>query len=354
MSEMKKYGIQVEAFAKNILNEALANRDSFLFHEVEGYESGLIGYHKPLSTAMFSNYEMVETIKTILEPDISGMAKWDATQLEVYCRVVLMTFRDYVEKGYSSHSVALYCAKCYIEHSASDIYKLNEIANLSWDDHILARLMVVVKFIKNAVNILNKIRVPNHLRLRIRENNDLPQETFYDHLAVMVFEVIFSASAVTSPDNLCWDIQHNCVFSELFNFDSLNSTAGNIVKFKIRRLLYKEIIELNRFPNFKGARILRFCLNVMGFTVSKKDYDKDSRALQKVTLAWTRRNYVWLHGYNQRIAEACLVDGMTYDAENLRLVRTYPVKGLRRETKYDFFELDAAPPETDTPNDQPR
>jgi hypothetical protein len=49
--------------------EAIANKDSFLFHEAEGYHSGLIGYHKPLSHAMFSNYDMVETIGSLLDPD---------------------------------------------------------------------------------------------------------------------------------------------------------------------------------------------------------------------------------------------------------------------------------------------
>src|SRR5690606_13405504 len=80
MAETKKYGIQVETFANNIVNEALANNDSFLYHEVEGYESGLIGYHKPLSQAMFANYEMVETIGSLLDADIYGKRKWDAAQ----------------------------------------------------------------------------------------------------------------------------------------------------------------------------------------------------------------------------------------------------------------------------------
>lgn len=111
MAETKKYGIQVETFAKNIVNEAIANKDSFLFHEAEGYESGLIGYHKPLSQAMFSNYDMVETIGTLLDPDIYGKKDWDAEQWEAYCRVVLMTFRSYVEEGHSGHSFVLYRAK---------------------------------------------------------------------------------------------------------------------------------------------------------------------------------------------------------------------------------------------------
>ncbi|MBK8917573.1 MAG: hypothetical protein IPM73_05805 [Betaproteobacteria bacterium] len=157
----------------------------------------------------------------------------------------------------------------------------------------------------------------------------------------MIFEVIFAASAVTSPNGQCWWIQHNTVWGELFNFNKLGSAAGKVVKFKTRRLLYDEVARMKDFPNFKGARILGFCLNVMGLAARKDDYDKDSRALHKAILAWTRKNYAWLHDYNPRVAEACLVDGMTYDAEKQRLVKTFPAEGLRREPQFVYFDVDA-------------
>lgn len=341
MGEAKKYGIQVETFAKNIVNEALANKDSFLYHEAEGYESGLIGYHKPLSQAMFANSQMVEVVGTMLDPDIWGKSKWDADQWEAYCRVVLMTFRDYVDKQFWNHSFVLYRAKGYIENAASDLYTLNELTN-AWDTDSVRRLRVVIEFIKDAVKILDEKGVPDHVRIRVREKHGHPRETFYDHIASMVFEVIFHASAVRSPQWECWSIQHNSVWGELFNFNHLDGPAGRVVKFKVRRLLYDEIADMRRFANFKGAKILGFCLNVMRLTVGQ---DKDSRALQKAVLAWTRKNYVWLHGYNPRVAEACLVDGMTYDADNRRLVRTSPAEGLRREPSYVYLKLDPAPPE---------
>jgi len=344
MAEMKKYGIQVETFAKNIVSEALANKDSFLYHEAEGYESGLIGYHKPLSQAMFANYEMVETIGTLLDPDIYGKREWDAAQWEAYCRVVLMTFRNYVKEGYGGHSFVLYRAKGYIENAASDLYTLNELTS-AWDTDSSRRLRVVVEFIKDAVKILDEKGVPDHVRIRVKEKHGHPRETFYDHIASMIFEVIFHASAVRSPQWGCWSIQHNSVWGELFNFNHLDGPAGRVVKFKVRRLLYDEIARMRRFANFKGAKILGFCLNVMGLAVSQVDYDKDSRALQKAVLAWTKKNFVWLHRYNPRVAESCLVDGTTYDAENLRLVRTSPAEGLRREPSYVYLELDPAPPE---------
>jgi hypothetical protein len=339
MDETKKYGIRVETFAKNIVNEALKNRDSFIFHEAEGYESGLIGYYKPLSQAMFGNYRMVETVDSLLDLDMSN---WDADQWEAYCRIVLMTFRDYVEEGHGGDSYVLYRAKGYIERAASDLYKLNGVANAEWDDDALSRLRVVVKFIADAVEVLDKKGVPNHLQLRSREENRRSsRENFYDYLAGMIFETIFAASSVTSPRDYCWWVQHNTVWNDLFRF-RLDNAAGKVVKFKARRLLYNEIADMKKFPNFKGAKILGFCLNVMGFNLRESDIDKSTQALHKAVLAWTRKNYTWLHNYNPRVAEACLVDGMTHDPEKRRLVKTYPAEGLRREPHYVYLDLNPA------------
>jgi hypothetical protein len=84
----------------------------------------------------------------------------------------------------------------------------------------------------------------------------------------------------------------------------------------------------------------------MRLTVSQGNYDKDTRALLKVVQDWTRKNFVWLHSYNPRVAEACLVDGITFDEKNQRLVLTFPVEGLRREPSHVYFQLDPAPSES--------
>lgn len=340
MLEMKKYDVPVKVFAKNVVTEALTNKDSFLYHETEGYDSGLIGYHKPLSQVMFANYEMVEAIGRMFDPDYSNRSGWDADQWKAYCRVVLMTFQDYVQNEVSNHSVVLYRAIDHIKDATSDLYKLNESISNSSDNDAQHRLRVVMSFVKDMIKILDEKGVPNYVRLRVRETNGHPRETFYDHIASMIFEIIFNASAVKSPRWECWSIQHNAVWFELFNFD--HSLAGKVIKFKLRRLLYDEIIRMKDFPNFKGAKILGFCLNVMGFTVIKENNREDSRALQKAMLSWIRKNYIWLHEYNPRIAEACLVDGITYDANNRRLVRT-STNELEREPKYFYFNLDSAP-----------
>ena len=62
--------------------------------------------------------------------------------------------------------------------------------------------------------------------------------------------------------------------------------------------------------------------------------------------ACSAQHYAWLQSDNPRVAEACLVDGITYDVKHLRLVKTYPADGLNREPQYFYFNVDP-PLETD-------
>lgn len=340
MADQKKYGVQVQTFAKNIVNEALADTNSFLFHEAEGFQSGLLGYHKPLSQAMFSNYELVETVGSVFDRN-SHFEQWDAVQWKAYCRIVLMTFRSFIERGYGDHSFVLCHAMGTIEHAASDVHTLNELTGV-WKTEPFRRLEVVVDFIKSAVEVLNKNGVPDYVIRRSRAEHDL-NSTFFDYLANMIFEVLFHVSAVKSPHWECWSIQHNASWGQLFNIHRLDGPAARLVRFKVRRLLYNDICEMRTFANFKGAKILGLCLNVMGLKIKEGKDTGDSRALHKAVLSWTRKNYVWLHQFNPRVAEACLVDQITYDADNRRLVHTYPADGLRREPLHIYLELDPAP-----------
>lgn len=345
MNKHNKYEINVGTFGKNLVAEAIANKNSFLYNEAEGFESGLIGYHKPLSQAMFGNYRMVESIDSLLDPPWRVKAKWDAEQWEAYCRVVLITFRDYVDKCTFEHSYVLFRAKGYIQNAASDLYKLNGVDGLAWDNDIYARLRAIVEFIGDAVEILGEVPLPPNLTLRPKGEPHHLNETFYDHLADMIFEVIFHASSVASPWWECWNIQHNLVWDGLFKTHKLANAAGKVVMFKVRRKIYDEVVRMNEFPNFKGAKFLAFCLNVMG--LREGSHEKEGRALHKAVLAWTRKNYVWLHKYNFRVAEACLVSNTTYDEANCRLVKTSPAEGLRREAHHVYLELASLPKEAE-------
>ena len=339
----RKYGVPIGTFAKNIVNEALLYKNSFLFREAEGYESGLLGYQKPLSQAMFANYRMVETIGTLLDLDIGRESELDAAQWDAYCRVALMTFRDYVEQGAGERSYVLSRSMGHMEEAVSDLYKLDRNTKWTWDADVHGKIYAVVDFIQKAIDILEDKGVPQYIQLRVRYRNLQP--SIYDRLAQMIFEVIFSASQVQSPADRCWWVQYSAVWSHLFQSYDRSEAAGKVVRFKARRLIYDEIKRMAECPNFKGAKILGFCLNVLGFRVNAQGGHRDSKALQRVVLSWTKKNFAWVHSYNPRVAEACLVDGITYDAENLRLVKIYPVEGLRREAHHIYYDVSPPPEE---------
>jgi hypothetical protein len=340
LRKTKKYRIPIKVFARNIVREAIVNRDSFLFHESSGYESGLLGYHKPLTTIMFSDFDAVEEIGTLLDPGYFEAKKWNADQWSAYSGIVLTALRAFTDRGvWWGHGHPFYSAMELLKHAVSDLYKVNGLSAVSWDDDTFARLRVVTEFIKEALEILEKAGVPKGLHWRVRERFS-PSETFYDRLPELISEVVLAASAVTSPRDLCWWIQHNTVWAELTWFGDSKSKARRIVLFKVRRLLYDDIAEMKRFPNFKGARVLGFCINVMGFNGLRAEHRLEMRPLHKAVLAWTKANYAKLHAANPRVAESCLVDGITYDETNHRLVRTYPAQGLRLAPHHEYFEVD--------------
>jgi hypothetical protein len=84
MADARKFSIPIETFACNIVNEAIENKSSFLYQETTGYESGLLGYYKFISKALFSNYVMVETIRTVFDTNYENRKRWDRDQWKAF------------------------------------------------------------------------------------------------------------------------------------------------------------------------------------------------------------------------------------------------------------------------------
>jgi hypothetical protein len=343
MTEQEKYHISIGRFAANLSTEALINKDSMLYHEDEGYYSGLIGYVKPFSNALYGNFELVEALGTgtgnnsPLDINYQSRSLWDAAQTEAYGRAILITFKSYLEgDNWGTHSYALYRAFHNIQGVCSDVYKLDGVEAGFYSTDIYQRLSEVVDFIKHAIELLEKYKEKVHTKRRRREARQPLQSDLSDALAEIMVEIIFDASTVKSPVDTCWTIHHNTVWSAFFR--SYNRDMYKLMEFKLRRLLYNEIA-LERM-NYKSARILGLCLNAMGLHVGKKSgYGSEEYALRKVILAWTKRNFLTLYARLPDVAEAAIMGSITFDKENNRLVKTY-FKGLSREAPKEFLDLD--------------
>ena len=113
MTVEKKYDIPIGQFAKSIATEAIENKDSIIYHEEDGFTSGLIGYLKPWSQTVYGNFELVEALAanfgSPLDIDYRTRWTWDADQWGAYCRAALVAFKSYLTSGRSNtHSYAIF------------------------------------------------------------------------------------------------------------------------------------------------------------------------------------------------------------------------------------------------------
>lgn len=342
MTAREKYAIPVGAFASNVSSEAILNKDSVLYHEGDGYVSGLMGYRKDFSQAVYGNYSLVEALaidgRSQLDIPYEMVRSWDAKQWAIYGKAVLITLRDYLAKGsWGQHSYALYRSLEQMKHSCIAVYKLRDMDDYYSSD-IFRRLEAVVRFIKEAVDLIGEMVPLPPTLLRVRRSHHPMEHDIYDHIASAMFEIILSAASVTTPPDKCWSVHYGAVWGEFFGLTG-GAKAWGIVHRKLRRLLFDEIVQLDNFPNYKSSRILGFCLNVLGPVCRRKDnLSREQYALHKAVLAWTKKNYLKLNEVQPEVAEACLIGSITFDNEGRRIVKTYQ-KGLEKEPPKEYLEL---------------
>jgi hypothetical protein len=216
----------------------------------------------------------------------------------------------------------------------SGFHKLNGLEDYS-SAPAFSRLTVVADIIKDAVELLEK-EAYKPTKWRVSE---LIQSDAYDEVARLAFDAILSASSVTSPSWTCWSVQHNTVWDAISPLSQ--SAANKIVALKVRRLLYEEIKRMDKFANFRGARLIGYCLNVLGLTLVDRHngFHKENYPLQAAVLMWTKKHYRKLLSEHPKVAQACLQGSVTYDSKHHRLVKTYG-DDTGKEPKQEFLGLE--------------
>ena len=197
-------------------------------------------------------------------------------------------------------------------------------------------LNATVEFIRDALSLVEKhAEKPTLFRTRKAGVHNL-----FDELAKLIFEAVFAASTVSSPVWTAWGIQNNTVWGPIFDLGG-GSATHKIIAFKVRRLLYDEIRKMDQFANFKGARVLGFCLNVLGLKLTDRHrgFRREFYTLQATAISWTKANYRLLLTEHPEVATACLQGQISYDRENHRLVQTYSDR-TGKEPSREFLYLD--------------
>jgi hypothetical protein len=340
--EMQKYPdarMPITHFARNIGQEFIRNTNSAFYQEESGYYSGYFGYLKPVTNVVYGSYKFIEACASDgaspLETDFEELYDFDKSRIEGYTRASLAFVESYIKATNGElHSYAFFRMLHSFEGALSGVHRLNGTEDL-WRTKEYQRLRVTVRFINDAVKLIEKYgKPPRRFKKQERERNSA-----LDRMAALIFETILAASSVTAPVSTCWMVQHNTVWADLFSFDE--SKAMKVVKLKVRRLLYEEIKRMDKFVNFKGARVLGYCLNVLGLNLEDRHrgYQKEFYPLHAAALSWTKRNFRRLLDEYPDVAATCLHGSITYDEQHHRLVKTYS-GNRRKEPPRTYLDLD--------------
>ncbi len=347
ISEQEKYRVPIGQFALNISTEALLNKDSVLYHESDGYSSGYFGYVQPFSKAIYGDIRLISELGSqALSPfDIhyQEWIAWEPDTLEVYSRLLLIAFEQYlVCERYGDRPYTLYRAFDRMADCRLGLYKLDGTSGEFFRTEEYRKLEVAIGFYKGAVKLLDKHNVRPQVSLRLRENARSIDRDFFDQIAEQLLDIIGSAAGVKKPSDICWAVQHNAVWGKVFGITT-KSDVWKIVQFKLRRLLYDEIVELEEMPNFQSASILGYCLNVMGVKEPQKGqyggYGKEWYPLEKAVTRWAKKHFLSFYNSHPHIAEECFPGGITFDQAGGYLVKTY-AKGLKPEGEKEHLKLD--------------
>lgn len=332
----EKYEVDLGVFSKNVLYEAIKYQDSFLYHESDYYESGFVGEFKPLSKVFVGNIKLIEGLRVTFDVGYKLRETWTVAEFEAYVRAASMYVENFIKVSISNHSFILARVIIIIAECSSVLYQINGTEH-SWETEQVRKLGVLINFFKSSVLKLDEMKEPFYHVLRFRKEDTLECYCIYDNFADAIYEIIHSASYVNNPWWDCWSIHHNIVYDSFFR---AGGESSKIIQHKLRRRIYDEIVKMNQFPNFQGARVLGYCLFVLGFDVKSSERNKSVYALHVAVLKWVRKNFKSLYVRKKNVADACLFTSLSYDKDKNRLVQIYEARGLRQHDEYRYFELD--------------
>jgi hypothetical protein len=342
MAKAGKWRLPVRAFVQNLMSEALRDPDSILYDEADEFSSDLVGAAKPFSRALFGNYRLVEGLQGgMASPTDLGLIKLDLTaaQYEAYASASLVFVEAFLrETGEGAESYALNSVFDTMKFASSSAYRLSEVNGRLYDEEETRRVRVAVRFVRRVVNLFKAADIAPVGPAKPAEHGRA--RDIFDKVADLMLEIVDDVAAVSGPADHTWWLHHNLVWGEFFATD--DAPQWRAVRRRLVWRLYAHLKEMDTFANYQSAKLLGYCLNVLG--VQERGGGAARRELggfHRCLLRWFAARYLTLRRDYPDVAEACLVGGITFDEENLRLVKTY-AKSTKPEPTRRYLPLQPA------------
>lgn len=318
----KKYDIPISLFINNFVCESIENKNSFLYKETNMIDSGIIGYDKPLSQALFSNYEMAKEIETTLTLRPLENHKWDNDQWKAYLRIVSITLEGFKPEIHGSSSKVISRALWRITRSTNNIHTLNSEQTYSDENEQFERVKLVTKFIKDCINDLSKKNTPANTSPHIDTEDGTRNTDIYEQISRLMLGLILDVSRITNPK---WieKLEGEIISQKIFFYAPNRNKVEKIIHGKFIRLFYINV-EASKSTSFnQPVMMTRFLLDLTALFELARDEDMMKSNSHRLAVRWIKNNYSLIHKNNREIAELCLGENMIYDKENCRIVKTY-------------------------------
>lgn len=340
ITEFERYDVPIGPFCTAVSIESIENKDSILYHETQEFASDFIGDIKPWTKTIYGDYRMIQAMghRSPLEiPLWSSGSRWDADRWSAYTRIVLAILRGY--------------ADCDSRHFG-DNPGWQAIENLRWltsrlpeiddgrnffDTDDYRRLRIAVEFVRDAIEIVDKAVPP--IRGELKSQQAYPQDIFQS-LAKLMYEVLTDATQVKGSRITTWHVQYNTTWTAIFRRHERDGRALKIVRARLIRLLYADIVEMYKLPNYVGIRVVGLVLNVMGLSMPLRQHVLPcERSIYKFASRWAERNYLKLREEYPDVAQTMLIGSLDFDPETQRVRKTY-ASWLGKEGTHEYLELD--------------
>lgn len=317
IARSKRFHVSAGTFGRNILREGLAQKDSPFYQESDEYEVGLIGYIKPMTTAMFGSYDVVLGQSHMLEQQWEDRVEWTHVELRGYCNVVLLTLEDFLRREDVEQSTPIAAAVSYIEESLKDEFASHNIVSIQ-ESSAANNLRAVLNFCQKSVRLMSGSAAVSKLPFYTKHRGQHYQFVLFDYWVELIYQAIIRTNSLKSGS---WDSRNLqlLIWDQIFTNAAFRSRPGRSVLKRLRRKMYQSVKDLQRLPLYPGARVISFCLIVMDGSDGEGNYGREGKALYRAVKGWMRRHYARLHESNAIIAAECLPAPYAYDPESFTI-----------------------------------
>ncbi|WP_375588407.1 hypothetical protein ABWH89_14070 [Hoeflea alexandrii] len=327
--ELERYDAPIHLMVRRVVIAMLNNPGSALYVENEWLGQGYIGDAKPITRSIFGNWHLLESYELGLEApldlDYPHARSWDTDAWRVYFGLAREYIRGLTSKGSVNwNSQGIRHILQTTERAYEQLGDLKKYEDTFSPYNPTWHAKEANDFLTHLVKAFDESKgwVGFDRRDNFRFGHDLSSS-----IAALIFDTIFEAARVNTKEFRMWDVQRNTVWAPIERHEIRDTEIMKMVRRKLRRMIWDEVLRMDNFPNYKGAAYVRFCLNVLGFydeSVHRKDtLERDSWALAKVISGWMKKNYQTIAISHPPVAKAMLPANIEYDREAQTLVRSH-------------------------------